>query len=700
MVGVFSGTIGTIGTKMKCAPMDKQLTFSKEGQNICLFDASLDQATSIFFKKIVNQNKYKIQFFVTKETAIKAVLQQPYQLIIVSCVGDENQWSVAEDFITMVRFCGHPEKSKLPVIIITPANNLDSQALMEHESVSILRLPTNLKAVEDCLQNALATVANRHSIKNADTRYRKSKIPLIDRTTIPPAKSNEHLADVPSDNAGFQRSPKPKSKVDIPTILPNTDSLQHASLDKTSGSLPEDNRIDKRDAVEGESFLLSHSIDDADIHSQHFCADELALMPIDDDSIRDQSQYESSLVPNSNKKNDKKSPLRSSQKISQKFAQQARSNIRTKLSSQSDKAGEVLSKKSNYKNQLLLSGGVLAIVASIVIGAFGLLDDIAEQVSIVHVTQRPVVDMLSTMGEVVSTKNTDINSVNSGTVESILILEGTEVQKNQILVRLENADIVSELSQVESQLATTNKNIETATVALKKLVQALGLGAVSRNTVAGSQDELLLLEEKGNRLVKKIETLLLVKRRSIIKAPFNGMVLNIQVKEGQWITPQDMLLQLIDHTSKEIKVISEKTKNHGLKIGQEVRVYVIGDQTEMWSEKISRIADQLAENDEMTFFTHLSQIRQNLEIGTKVQADIQLYANSRSLVLPRNVIREIDNQSFVPINLNGSVHYIPIETGIIDGEYREILNGLSQDQEIIYFSNGWLEEGVKIRQKI
>ncbi len=666
--------------------MYKQHAFSKEGQNICLFDASPDQATSVFFKKILNENKYKIAFFATKETAIKAILQQDYQLIIISCVVDKNQLSSAEDFITMVRYCGHPEKSKLPIIVIIPANNLDSQVLLEHRSISVLKFPANLKAVEDCLQNALATV------------HRKSKIPLIDSKVPLAAKPNDNLSDEPPANIGFQS--RPKSKVDIPSILPNPEGLQHAPFDRTTGSSQESNSIDKRDTVEDESFLLSHSRDDADINSQHFSADELALMPIDDDVIRVKSQQKNSLVSKAKKNNDRKSPLTFNKKNDQEFVQQTPSNKRAKLNTQLDKDRVVQRKKSNYKNKLLLSGGVFAIIASIVIGVFSLLNDITEQVKFVRVTQRAIVDILSTVGEVVSIKDVDIKSGNSGTVESVPVLEGAEVQKNQVLVRLENADIIAELSQMESQLATINKNIETATVALKKLVQALGLGAVSRNTVEKGQDELLTLEEKRNRFIKKLDALLIVKRSSIIRAPFDGMVLNVKVKAGQWITPQDMLLQLIDHTSKEIKVISEKTKNHALKIGQEVRINVIGKETEMWSEKIFRIAYQLGAADEITFFTHLPQVHQNLEIATKVQVDIQLYANSRSLVLPRNVIREIDEQSLVPINLNGSVHYIPIETGIIDGEYIEILKGLSRDQEIIYFSNGWLEEGVKIRPEI
>ncbi len=664
-----------------------------------ILDTSKGRATVNDLKKLLSEKNYTIESFDSKEMAIKSIIEHNYDLIFIACLSELEQASIADDFIHMVRFCGLPDKSKLPIVLGIALNefndhpSLASHSVLAHRSVVILSLPANVKSLKNSITKALklATasertikknqIAEKSSIGKQSLIRRKSNIPII--TTHHLDQSNNDLEPPFSDNVSQRNKAKLKSRVNIPTIA------SHSVEESVKSILPnEKSDADNEKQPQGEGFLKSNSADEYiagdDIKGQHFCADEIAL--------------ESGVAQSSSIKKTKSIDLKNSNnrqiKIHKKTNKQ---NIRkTKPINESI--------TDSQKKPLVIANKSIIVVFFLVLMAFAVFFDefsqSSEPIKIIVVKQKPIVNLLSLPGEIVSKNNIELLSPESGTIESILIREGDEVQKGQILLKLDSADIDVDLNQIGIQINILKKDIESEKMVLNKLEKALTLGAVSRNTVEQSHLELELIEKKQDLFLAERKELLIKKNSLTVKAPFSGLIVKVDVKKGQWVIPQDKLLSLLDPKSKEVKFDTNKLTSKPFKVGQEIIIHLTDNNSTLWREKISRIKDESDFPDsETVFFTSLATNKLTYDIGTKVRAEIKTYSSSRSLVIPQYVVQKKDGQSLVAVNLNGRVHYIAVETGIRDGVYIEILSGLSLGQEVLDFQNEWLAEGVKISQE-
>lgn len=131
-----------------------------------------------------------------------------------------------------------------------------------------------------------------------------------------------------------------------------------------------------------------------------------------------------------------------------------------------------------------------------------------------------------------------------GLVEEVSVSQGDHVAKGDALVRL-NTEILereialtrTRIAQIELRIKTTEKNFNR----LDRLYKSSGVSEKDFD------DALYAYQDAGKEkqvVEDTLAKLLIQQRRSVIKAPFSGIVLNKNVDSGAWVQPGKLLVSI------------------------------------------------------------------------------------------------------------------------------------------------------------
>ncbi len=90
-------------------------------RHICFID---DSRTSTYVtRKMLTSQGFEVTHFAEAEAALDALMEQDFDLLLTDLVISAGNGMNGDDFIRVVRHMGHPQKSQLPILVVTGAND-------------------------------------------------------------------------------------------------------------------------------------------------------------------------------------------------------------------------------------------------------------------------------------------------------------------------------------------------------------------------------------------------------------------------------------------------------------------------------------------------------------------------------------------------------------------------------------------------
>jgi membrane fusion protein (multidrug efflux system) len=148
-------------------------------------------------------------------------------------------------------------------------------------------------------------------------------------------------------------------------------------------------------------------------------------------------------------------------------------------------------------------------------------------------------------GTVETDENALINSEASGVIKQIHIKEGDRVSKGQVLVTIDSEILAATMDELETSLELATYMFEKQTALKEK-----GVGIEIEYEQARNQK--LSLEQK-------MKTLRSQQGKSIVRAPFSGIVDDIMVNQGEMAAPQIPLLRIVNNDN--VTITSSLSEN-------------------------------------------------------------------------------------------------------------------------------------------
>ncbi|MGA9307979.1 MAG: efflux RND transporter periplasmic adaptor subunit, partial [Candidatus Sulfotelmatobacter sp.] len=368
------------------------------------------------------------------------------------------------------------------------------------------------------------------------------------------------------------------------------------------------------------------------------------------------------------------------------------------------------------------------------------------------VERGPIRSLISTNGKVEPIRNFEAHSPAATTVKHLFVKEGDHVRQGQLLLQLDDASLRSQAAQAQAQIKaaqadqadvdTGGTREEMLTLdaqlikarsardaaqrnldALRRLQQqgAASAGEVKQaeDTLRQAQADATLLEQKkkdrySRPEVAKVQALGAeaqaaydaaedALRKSSVRAPFDGIVYALPVKQGAYVQTGDLLLQEGDLSHMLVRAFVDEPDIGRLAAGEKIEVTWDALPGRIWTGVVSTVPSTVklrgARNVgevTCTLDNHDLRLLPNVNVGvTVITAE-----HSGVLTLLREAVRMDDTKPYVYQVVNGELKRREVEVSLQNLTQVEITAGLPENSVVALSSadaNKPLVDGARVR---
>lgn len=198
----------------------------------------------------------------------------------------------------------------------------------------------------------------------------------------------------------------------------------------------------------------------------------------------------------------------------------------------------------------LAAFALLAVAAALISGRLGGAVSV-ETAAVVTAYPSQALAQLNATGYVVAQRKASLSSKATGRLEWLGVLEGSKVSKGEIIARLESRDVGASREQTEASLKVALANVEQGRAELLDAEAAFkrSLDLVAKKYISeAAHDATVARHNKAKAAMNSLQAMVAVARanlksadasvdQTVIRAPFDGIVLTKNANVGDNITP-------------------------------------------------------------------------------------------------------------------------------------------------------------------
>jgi len=163
----------------------------------------------------------------------------------------------------------------------------------------------------------------------------------------------------------------------------------------------------------------------------------------------------------------------------------------------------------------------------------------------------------------------------SGLVSKVEVVQDAAIKRGQVLFLVDRDRYALALRQADAAVAAQRSTLAQARreVGRNRALGELVAGEVTEQSQARvEQAEAALAQALAARDIAALNL-----ERTVVRAPADGYISDLTLRAGDYVTAGKPVLALIDSASLRIEGYFEETKLPGLRIGQPVRVRIMGE---------------------------------------------------------------------------------------------------------------------------
>jgi len=377
----------------------------------------------------------------------------------------------------------------------------------------------------------------------------------------------------------------------------------------------------------------------------------------------------------------------------------------------------------------------IAILAAVVLLASFMSREPAVPVRAVNAQRGTIRSVVSTNGKVEPLQNFEAHAPVGTTVKKILVREGDQVKKGQLLLQLNDAQARSQAARVQaqvlaaeadlnaiqkggnheeiltlgSQITKARTDCDTAQRNLNALRRLREQGAASPGEIKNAEDQLnranadldLLLQKQKNRYsqpeIDRVEAQKSEAQAAYsaaedllnqlnIRAPFDGVVYSLPVQQGAYLNPGDLVLQEADLSKVRVRAFVDEPDIGRLAPGDKIEVTWDALPERTWEGVVSvvpaviklhgsrNVGETSCVVDNKDF-----KLLPNVNVGVTI-----ITAEHRNvLTVPREAIHQDDDgKAYVYQIVNNELQRRQVQTSISNLTKVEVTGGLPENAVI------------------
>lgn len=293
-------------------------------------------------------------------------------------------------------------------------------------------------------------------------------------------------------------------------------------------------------------------------------------------------------------------------------------------------------------------------------------------------------------GNVATQKNLLLNAEFSGILQQVLVDEGDQVRKGQLLAVIDDGGLEAQLAQLQSRA-----DLAKTTYERQKRLWDQKIGSEIQYLSAKTEFE------SASNAVTQIKNQL---SKTRITAPFSGRIDEIIADPGANLVPGMQVMRLVSLQDMYVETEVPETYLPNIRKGTTVKVYfpVLGKEIDT---KVRQVSDYIKPTNR-TFKVEVGIPNPDGMVKPNLNARVLIndYSNEEAILIPQSVItensrgdqyvyvaKEVDSQN------RATVEQMVVKVGRSQGDLVEILEGISSGDAVIGEGARSLLPGQKVK---
>jgi membrane fusion protein (multidrug efflux system) len=310
---------------------------------------------------------------------------------------------------------------------------------------------------------------------------------------------------------------------------------------------------------------------------------------------------------------------------------------------------------------------VIVLIGTIATAALAA-DQPPARVAVTKVFEKEVAPTASLVGSVVFDQSAGISPEVSGLIADQRMIEGTVVRKGDVLIKLNTDFITKDMEVLNQQIAQVDARIENALKNLKRSETLFRQDATTEKSYDDLAFEAKDLQIEKQRLQVSLAKKKLELEKSVIRAPFNGLVLKRNKSQGEWVSPGDPICQLASLDDLVVRVAVSEDLMPYVRVGQSVALSVTAMDRELQGRVKIVVPDVDPKSktfDVKVGIDYVPGLFQNMSARVNVPT-----GPVRKLkMIKRGALVRFQGKEYVYTVKEGQAKILPIQVSAVDGEY-------------------------------
>lgn len=298
-----------------------------------------------------------------------------------------------------------------------------------------------------------------------------------------------------------------------------------------------------------------------------------------------------------------------------------------------------------------------------------------------------VVDAIPATGQVEAVQSIDVRPEVEGRIVDILVQEGREVAQGDGLFKVDDAELKAQVARAAAE----------RDLAKQALTRAQDL--VKQN--ASSAADLERAEATARSTQAGLDLLQIRLERSVVRAPFGGVVGRRMVSLGDYVTSSTRLVSL--HTVNPQRVAFGVPERYAEKLGrgQKVSFRVAALQGQVFEGTVDFV-DPVVQLPARTILIKASvpNPRRQLHPGMFVELELATDVRPDAVVIPEDAVVAMRNATFVWVVKEGKVERRDAKLGVRTAGFVEVREGVAADEQVVVGGQERLAPGAPVMPRV
>jgi RND family efflux transporter MFP subunit len=327
------------------------------------------------------------------------------------------------------------------------------------------------------------------------------------------------------------------------------------------------------------------------------------------------------------------------------------------------------------------------------------------------VSRRELVDYITVVGNLIGETTVDVVPRVAGRLDSVQVQLGDRVSRGQQVAKVEDREIREQVNQSEANIEVNRATViarendtEVARNALERarasfergLISKQGLeDAEARHNAAASQ--VIVAKAQLTSTQARLDELKINLANTVLVAPMDGVVSRRNLDPGAFAGGNTVVVSLVDIGT--VRLIANLVERDFKRIapGAEATVEVDAFPGDQFAGRVSRVAP-VFDPATRTATMEIQIPNPGFRLKPGMYARVRLMADRKAnaLAVPRNAVVDVGGRRGVYLADGDVARFQVVQTGLTDGDYIEIVDGLQENARLVTTGALALRDGDRI----